>query len=175
MDKENWVFVEKYPYFMRKDNPYAKYTMYITFASKCWRWPVHVQPMHNSGSLMTENHSSATKVLKSRWCIGVLVYWKGKKQRNLVNINKASSHWPNLHALQTDMYTLYWLVYNTLHWNLGTCVYALLPCTGGRIISQENLNPIKPGMQKSQFVITCNNLFETSKPIDKILLTQTLS
>ncbi len=35
---------------------YLKYTMYATFASKCWRWPVHVQSWHNSGSLMAKCH-----------------------------------------------------------------------------------------------------------------------
>ena len=45
-----------------------KYTMYDTFASKCWRWPVHVQSIHNSGSLMTENHPLVLKAT----CVGVL-------------------------------------------------------------------------------------------------------
>ena len=44
-----------------------KYTMYVTFASKCWRWPVHVQSIYNSWSLMNENHPLAKTVFLTWW------------------------------------------------------------------------------------------------------------
>ncbi len=46
---ENSVFsLHFYAVLVLLQNQNTKYTMYVTFASKCWRWPVHVQSIHNS-------------------------------------------------------------------------------------------------------------------------------